>query len=235
MTEIKHVRSLEMSGVTDPIVADALAQLLPEWRARKRWGDMEPRSRALHFDILNSFLKHSRPPELDSIDRAVVEDLQERDLIILDDNTIQHAYPFSDVTMPHAVTINGVTNFTVCAIDALGAPAMVESAGRVRLECATCGDPVSILIGDRGLKLDAADPANARIWAGVVETGSCAASSQCQSMLGFCSLVHLEQWREKQPQPTMGFSFNPEQALQAGVAIFRPFMDRSSLRAPDTR
>ena len=42
MTEIKHVRSLEMSGVTDPIVADALAQLLPEWRARKRWGIWSP-------------------------------------------------------------------------------------------------------------------------------------------------------------------------------------------------
>lgn len=233
-TPTEHTRSLDMSGVTDPIVTSALPRLLPEWRMRKRWEDMEPRSRAFHLEILNSFMSHGCPPGLDGIDCTIVEDLIERDLIVLDGKTIQHAYPFSSLAMPHTVTVNGVTNFTVCAIDAFGAPAMAGSAGHIRLECATCCDPVSIAVGAKGMKLDAITPAHARIWAGVVETGSCAATSQCRSMLGFCSLSHLEGWRKAQPQPAIGFSFTPEQALHAGAAILRPFMSLAPLRTSDT-
>ncbi|KKM06953.1 hypothetical protein LCGC14_1738790 [marine sediment metagenome] len=59
---------------------------------------------------------------------------------------------------------------------------------------------------------------------GRVEDGECAASSQCQSMIGFCSEAHLESWRGQQSGDTNGFSFSAAQALQAGSATFRPFM-----------
>lgn len=222
MPRTEHSLHLDMSVVTDPIVADALPELLQEWRAKKRWGDISPRTKAFHWDILVSFLNHGRPPDIAGIDPAILSDLQDRDLLVLDGNAVSHAYPFSNRRMPHTVTINGVTNSTVCAIDAFGAPAMVGSEGQICLECAVCGHAILIEIGDKGLELKSG-PDDVRIWAGIGETGNCAATSNCQSMLGFCSVAHLKVWRDKQPQPTRGFAFSPKQALQAGAALFRPF------------
>ena len=220
-----------MSVVTDPKVAEALPQLLTEWRAQKRWADMRPQTRSLHHNILESFLRNGHPPDVGDAKQTLLEDLQQRDLIVLDGDAIQHAYPFAAIAMPHEVTIEGVTNFTVCAIDAFGVPAMVGLPGRVRTECANCGGLISVSIGGEGLDLDATEPQEARIWAGIVEITGCAASSQCQSMLGFCGKAHLEEWRGKQIQETVGFSLSAEQALQAGAAIFRPFIQWAAIAA----
>ncbi|WP_139784832.1 hypothetical protein [Roseovarius sp. A-2] len=65
--------------------------------------------------ILNSFLKLGRPPEIETQDAALLEDLQQRDLIVVNGNAIQHAYPIAASAMPHSVTIAGVKNFNVCA------------------------------------------------------------------------------------------------------------------------
>lgn len=228
MKRAQHFDSLDMTVVTDPEVAAALPQLLTQWRARKRWDDLAPSASAVHAQILDSFLRHGHPPKLDGIDEVSRKNLQERDLIVLKDGDIVHAYPFSAVAMPHSVTIGGITNFNVCALDAFGTPAMIGAPGEVRLTCAVCKDPITALIGENGLTLNAATPKDARIWAGIVESGECAASSQCQSMLGFCSQAHLDKWLAAQPRKTQGFSFDPAQALQAGAALFRPFMQRAS-------
>ena len=228
MTNDPHTMSLDMSVVTDPDVTDALPQLLTEWRARKQWDTMSVPARDLHLAILKAFLNHGQPPKVDPQDKALLNDLEARDLIVMDDETIRHAYPFSNSNMPHSVTIAGITNHTVCAIDAFGASAMVGLPGEVRFDCGACGDCVSVKIGDQGLTLLEAEPQDARIWAGIVEDGGCAASSQCQSMIGFCSEAHLESWRGQQSGDTVGFSFSAAQALQAGSATFRPFMARDA-------
>lgn len=220
--------SLDMSVVTDPDVAHALPQLLTDWRARKQWGTISRSARDLHMTILKAFLNHGHPPEVDPQDKALLDDLEARDLFVMDGDTIQHAYPFSAIDMPHSVTIAGVTNHTVCAIDAFGASAMVGLPGEVRFDCGECGDSVSVKIGGQGLTLLEAKPQDARIWAGVVEDGECAASSQCQSMIGFCSEAHLESWQGQQTGDTVGFSFSAAQALQVGSATFRPFMARDA-------
>ena len=227
MTRTHHFDSLDMSVVTDPEVATALPQLLTEWRARKRWDDLAPAVLVFHAHILDSFLKHGHPPSLKGVDEATLEKLQEHDLIVLNDGAIEHTYPFAATPMPHTVTINSVTNFNVCALDAFGASAMVGALGHVRLDCAACGDSISVSIGKDGLVLNAAMPEDARIWAGIVASGECAASSQCQSMLGFCSQTHLDQWRAAQSDQNKGFCFDSTQALQAGAALFRPFMRRA--------
>lgn len=228
MTSEPHSMSLDMSVVTDPDVANALPQLLTDWRARKQWGTMSPSVCDLHMTIMKTFLNHGHPPEVGPQDKALLDDLEARDLIIMDGDTIQHAYPFSATEMSYTVAIAGVTNFTVCAIDAFGTSAMVGLPGKAGLGCADCGDLVSVSIGGQGLILLEAKPQDARIWAGVVEDGGCAAFSQCRSMLAFCSQAHLENWQGQQAGDTVGFSFSAAQALQAGAALFRPFMARAA-------
>ncbi|VAV96489.1 hypothetical protein MNBD_ALPHA07-1033 [hydrothermal vent metagenome] len=222
------VTGLDMSVVSDARVAEALPQLLTEWRMKKRWDDMPPQTRALHQKLLIGYLTTGAPPGIAGLNPAILEDLQQRDLIVLRDGALQSAYPFSTRKTGHKVRINGITNFCVCAIDALGAPAMAEKAAQVALNCAVCDAAITVRIGGAGLELQQAAPKDARIWAGIIPIKGCAADTQCQSMLAFCGDQHLNHWRGQQPGPTNGFAFSIAQALQAGAAIFRPFLQKGT-------
>ncbi len=215
---------LDMSVVTDAGVAKALPRLLTKWRMKKRWDDMPPQTRALHQKLLMGYLTNGAPPDIADLNPATLEDLQQRDLIVLQDGSLQSAYPFSTRKTGHKARINGISNFCVCAIDALGAPAMAGQAGQVDLSCAVCNTAITVRIGASGLELQQASPKEARIWAGIIPIKGCAADTQCQSMLAFCGDEHLQNWRDQQPTPTNGFAFTTLQALQAGAAIFRPFL-----------
>jgi hypothetical protein len=219
---------LDMSVISDRYVANALPKLLTEWRMKKRWSDMPPEARTLHANILKSYLATGGPPEITDLNPAMLEDLQQRDLIVVKQGAIHSAYPFSSVPTAHRVHMRGISNFCVCAIDALGAPCMAGAAAHVDLECAQCGHKISIRIDGAENVLEQSDPAHARIWAGTVQIEGCAATTQCQSMLAYCSEAHLQEWRSAQPITTNGFSFSIEQAVQAGAAIFRPFLPRAA-------
>jgi len=224
----QSVTGLDMSVVSDAGVATALPLLLTEWRMKKRWGDMSPQTRALHQQVLGTYLTTGAPPNIASLNPAILEDLQQRDLIVLQDGALQSTYPFSTRKTGHEARINGISNHCVCAIDALGAPAMAAQAGQVALNCAVCSVAITVRIGGAGLDLQQASPKDARIWAAILPIKGCAADTQCQSMLAFCGDQHLQYWRDQQPNPTNGFSFTTLQALQAGAAIFRPFLQRGT-------
>ena len=220
----QSVTGLDMSVVTDALVAKALPQLLTEWRMKKRWADMPGQTRALHQKLLRGYLTTGTPPGIADLSPSILEDLQQRDLIVLKNGALQSAYPFSTRKTDHKVRINGITNYCVCAIDALGAPAMAGTSAQVALNCAVCDAAITARIGGAGLELNQSEPTDARIWAGIIPINGCAADTQCQSMLAFCGETHLHHWQGQQPSPTNGFSFTTLQALQAGAAIFRPFL-----------
>ena len=218
------VPGLDMSVVSDAHVAEALPQLLTEWRMKKRWDDMPLQTRDLHRQVLWAYLTKGVPLDIADLSPASLEDLQQRDLIVLRDGALQSAYPFSTRETDHKARINGISNFCVCAIDALGAPAMAEASGHVALNCAVCATAITVRIGGAGLELQQAAPNDARIWAAILPIKGCAANTQCKSMLAFCGEAHLHHWRGQQPTKTTGFAFSITQALQAGAAIFRPFL-----------
>ena len=154
----------------------------------------------------------------------VLADLVERDLVFLDQGEIAGAYPFSSQPTRHAVTICGQRIWAVCALDALGAGAMARSGAHVTTTCPICEARIDVTIGRRGLALRAVSPISAVLWAGVEPIGGCAAATQCQSMLLFCGDDHLQDWCASRSGPNDGYRLTPRQALQAGAAIFRPFL-----------
>ncbi|WIY25729.1 organomercurial lyase [Parasedimentitalea psychrophila] len=215
---------IDWSAVSDTQVAEAIPQLLQDWRMRKRWDAISPNARDTHKEILRSYLRSAAPPKIASLEPAILEDLQSRDLIVVKNGQITSAYPFSTIATTHAVTVDAVTNSAVCAIDALGVAAMSALASRVQCQCPICNGKIDVSIRADGLTIQAAWPATARLWAGVVDIAGCAADTQCQTMLVFCSPKHLAVWRETQKPVVRGFDLSLSQAVQLGAAIFRPFL-----------
>jgi hypothetical protein len=108
---------------------------LTDWRARSAPHD--PAGRAVHETILRAFATTGRTPTRDQLEDAldghdtdlgeVLARLHTEDAIRLADaGEIAAAYPFSGIPTSHHVTLaSGVTVSAMCAIDALGIPAML--------------------------------------------------------------------------------------------------------------
>lgn len=224
----------DWSVVNDPQVEAALQALLKEERMRKQWDGLTSVARNIHQHVLHSYLLNGRAPTRKELRVAkqlseqavaeVVDDLAERDLVLLTDGEISAAYPFSTATTRHAVEINGRVIPTICAIDALGTGPMFGSSTHVTSSCPVCETDIGIKTEKHGLSTGKITPASAIVWAGVQAIDGCAANTQCQSMLLFCCDSHLQEWKNTHPADQGGFRLLPHQALQAGAAMFIPFM-----------
>jgi hypothetical protein len=104
---------------------------------------------------------------------------------------------------------------------------MAHKAACVTSQCASCKSDIVINLSNDGLTIENTSPADPRVWAGIVEISGCAANTQCQSMQMFCNQQHLDIWLRNKTQSPDGYDFNVEQAVQAGAAIFRPFLPSS--------
>jgi hypothetical protein len=102
---------------------------------RRRTAPTDPVERAVHQTILRVFAAAGRPPHRTELElpaapaaaEQVLGRLHEADGIRLDpDGHIRVAYPFSAVPTRHRVRLaTGVEVYAMCAIDALGMPAML--------------------------------------------------------------------------------------------------------------
>jgi hypothetical protein len=77
---------------------------------------------------------------------AAFQNLRAQRLLWLepDGRSIRMAPPFSGVPTPHRVEVDGRTYFANCAWDALGIPAALHKAGRVRSRCEQSGEPLGL-------------------------------------------------------------------------------------------
>ena len=100
--------------------------------------------------------------------REELATLDEKDLIVVAEQAIRLAYPFSATPTPFAVTLaDGRERFACCAIDALGIAAMLDSRIGIRTRCHHCGEPLE-------LAADATGPLGAgevMVWVGKREEG----------------------------------------------------------------
>jgi len=227
----------DWEAVSDPLVTTALKALLVDWRMKKRWNDFPAAQRRLHIHILQTYLATGDAPAAADLEAkfgpgamAGLADLADRDLVVLSGGEITGAYPFKSGASGHSVVIETREIATMCAIDAFGAGAMAGSNAQVHARCPECGTAIEIRIGGNGLLVEAAHPQGAVVWAGVEPVSGCAADTQCRSMLMFCSDTQLQKWRGENAPGGRGFRLTPGQALQAGAAIFRPFMARADER-----
>lgn len=102
--------------------------------------------RDLHRTVLRRFLEADAPPTVQwlrqaaadaGLDASALGELSAADVVHISDGVVTVAYPFSGVPTPHRVELDGLPAvYAMCAIDALGLPAMTRCGGQI-----TSADP----------------------------------------------------------------------------------------------
>lgn len=222
----------DWSAVTSPLVERALLDLLREDRMLARWQGLTEPVRETHRAILQVFRDTGRAPQaewlaelrqlpVDAVTKHI-DDLVNRDLVVLREGDIEGAYPFTDRDTGHIVEIGGVSVGAMCAIDALGVGAMFGHPTVIRSRCAHCDKELSIKTGPQGRSIQHQSSSDMVVWAGIEAVDGCAADTQCRSMIYFCSAAHLEaSHSDRQPN---GYRLRIAEGLEAGAAIFGPFL-----------
>lgn len=222
----------DWSVVTSSAVRDALQAMVGSDHVLNRWSGYDPATDRVRVALLQIYAEDGRAPttralaeraELSEMAiRPLLEDLRRRDLVVLDDERIVGAYPFTDRDTGHRVTLDGHVLNAMCAVDALGIGAMTDRDIAIASPCRHCGAPIGFATRERGRALADVEPRTAVMWQSVRYEGGCAVSSLCATTAFFCSDEHLSAWRDERSADEPGFRLSIEEGLQAGRALFGP-------------
>jgi hypothetical protein len=114
--------------------------------------------RAVHRAVLRRFLQTGAPPTARWVRQAAAEaglgasaldELAAADAVHVVDGVVTVAYPFSGIPTPHRVELDGLPAvYAMCAIDALGLPAMAGRDGRITSTDPHDGTPIEVTVRD---------------------------------------------------------------------------------------
>ena len=221
--------------VSPGTVSEALRAFLDAFGAEDKWSGLDGDEDRVRRAILSEYAATGQAPtsarlaDVTGIGRGglrrLLEKLEGRDFLVLDGETIAGAYPFTGRVTGHRVHLGGIICNAMCAIDALGAGAMVGEVTTVHSSCRSCGRPVVIETRERGTEIASSSPGSAVVWSGIQATNGCSADTMCTVMAFFCSDACLDEWRADKP----GYRLSMEEGLQLGMAIFMPLLRSGSL------
>ncbi|MFE3056287.1 organomercurial lyase [Nocardia sp. NPDC059239] len=179
---------------------------LTTWRSAAQPAD--PAEKAIHQAVLRSFAATGRAPSAAELTRiaarfdvsaaSVLARLHEADVIRLDaTGAIASAYPFSTSPTPHRVRItDGATVYAMCAVDALGMPAMLGTDAVITSTDPTTADPIEITIHAGEL---IAHPPTAVVFLGARAGEGPSADSCCNDLNFFTDRDTAEHWSDAHP------------------------------------
>ncbi|MDS1270252.1 alkylmercury lyase family protein [Lipingzhangella sp. LS1_29] len=191
--------------------------------------------RAAHQAILRSFASSARPPSpaeladtvgADQEQRAgVLAELARNDVTGLDTTgAIRLADPFSTQPTAHRVRISGgATPWAMCAVDALGIPAMLRTDAVIESADPRTGAAVMVEAAARARAGDTYparwQPRHAVVLAGARPVTGPAASVCCETVNFFADREGAEEWSRRNPEVTYTV-LDQEQAVRLGIRTF---------------
>jgi len=129
------------------------------------------------------------------------------------------AYPFTERRTGITVQCGGEPVNAMCAVDALGAGAMLDRNSEIDAVCVQCSGRVFVATAEQGTRVREVTPAGAVVWVGIREDDGPAANSLCTVIRFACGSRHLDDWREAQP-PMKGYPLSVSDGLAVGRGIF---------------
>ncbi|MBT2445280.1 alkylmercury lyase [Streptomyces sp. ISL-36] len=199
---------------------------------RGRLAPVQGGLRAVHQAVLRHFAATGRPPEPAVLEPVAAEEgwtaadvlaeLNREDFLLLDqDGRIRAAYPFSAVPTAHRVTIaGGAQVWSMCAIDALGIPAMLGRDAVITSSDPITGETVTVTSDSGGTTWE---PATAVVFVGRRGTSGPAAEICCDTLNFFTSPASAETWTMRHPE-ARGQILGQARAEEIGREIFGPLL-----------
>ncbi len=135
------------------------AEFLARWQDRRT---LDPFAWTVLEAILRRFVAGEGPVSVEALAAhlpghdlaevsAAVSRLDEKDLILARERRIELAYPFAGTPTAFSVTLpGGRRRYAVCAIDALGVPALLGQPVVIRSHCHHCREPLEIAVRPEG-------------------------------------------------------------------------------------
>jgi hypothetical protein len=112
--------------------------------------------RRLHRAVLRRFLQTGSPPTArwvrqaaaqEGLDASALDELSAADAVHVVNGVVAVAYPFSGTPTAHRVELDGLPAvYAMCAIDALGLPAMAARGGRITSADPHDGTPIVVSV-----------------------------------------------------------------------------------------
>jgi hypothetical protein len=196
----------------------------------------------MHQEILRAFAAAGRPPTRRTLTEiaqqhgrtavAMLADLHNDDFLRLDSTgRIRVAYPFSAAPTPHLMKLcDGAEVYAMCAVDALGAAAMLGTAVTVTSADPHSGEPVTVRVSadSRTAKWE---PDTTVVYIGLrtpcghdIVGGADPAADMCCGYINFFATpASAAQWASAH-QDVIGQVFSQVGALQLGRQIFSPLL-----------
>jgi Alkylmercury lyase. len=153
----------------------------------------------------------------------VLAELADQDFLTLDgQGRIRAAYPFSAVPTAHRVTIaGGAMVWSMCAVDALGIPAMVGADAVITSADPFTGETVTVTAAGGRMVWE---PAGAVVFVGRRCCEGPAAAVCCDVLNFFTGPASARQWAEAHAD-IVGDVVGQDQAVALGVGIFGGLLD----------
>ena len=192
--------------------------------ARRRRAPVDPTDRAVHHAVMRAFAATGRPPTLTDLGQItehaeqVANRLHETDTIRLGrDGQILLAYPFSAVPTRHRVRLaTGVDVYAMCAVDALGMPAMLDLDAVITTTDPTTDRPISVTLANGQSTWD---PATAVVFVGANAGDGPSADTCCDHLNLFTDHHTAATWTHAHPH-IAGEIISPADAELLGRRIF---------------
>ncbi|MEV4158249.1 organomercurial lyase [Nocardia salmonicida] len=206
-------------------VQESAADSLVAWRGRAQPSDAT--ERALHHAILRGFATHGHAPTTDQLATSlganvsvsqVLRRLHAADVIRLDTSgAIAAAYPFSATPTAHRVQFaGGATVYAMCAIDALGMAAMLDTDLMIESTAPDTGHSITITIHEKKLT---ATPPTVVVFVGGQATQGPSVDTCCNYLNFFPDRDTAQTWADAHPD-IGGMVTDLADAQRLGDAIF---------------
>jgi hypothetical protein len=188
--------------------------------------------RAVQQAVLRHFAATGRAPEPDELAPAsgdfgrdvseVLAELAAEDFLTLDaGGRIRAAYPFSAVPTAHRVRFpNGTAAWSMCAVDALGIPAMLGTDAVIASSDPITGEPITVTSTGGHMTWQ---PASAVVYVGQRSRTGPAADVACGALNFFTSRATARTWTEQHPDFS-GEAVGQARAEALGRAVFGPLL-----------
>ncbi len=208
----------------------ALARLHSILPLKKRQNRCTPKIKALHQQILRSYVENGRSlTKAEIVDQVsdpdeAIDVLQNNDMVVFDNNGEPvGAYPFTMEEREHKIQVNGHQVHAMCVLDALAISPMFGIDTEIHSVCRATGEPVHIL--QSGKHIQNSDEAGAVhfgiVWGAASSCASCA-DSLCTEMIFLRNNTTAQAWLADDRENRE--IFNLQDSVEFAAQFFGPLM-----------